>query len=284
MLCQLLLIWAWKSSVVFQDPALEATLVEANWSMTFSGPGVPIDTDGNGEISTTEALSVTGYVILNSNGITSLNGMQAFLLMRHLYIYENDLVDLVGLPPGLETLYVFGNRLTAVDLSSYSDLVRVELVNNRLDAFPVLPSAIQYVDVSVNSIDFIGTLQGYSQLDTLNISRNSVDAMPLLPSSIRVVDASHNSMVDVSNAVISPIGFGATDELDLSINMLDGSNCFNLAVLDLRFGQSGALLDRNPQLDHSLLEAELSQWPLPLNITVYVDRLTRDVYASPVCE
>lgn len=281
----LIVFMAMPSSVSFADPELENQMVNGYWYSALGGPGTRIDLNQDQEISAAEALAVAGYLIISPGEISSLIGLDAFVNTVHLFVYENNLDNLAGIPQGIETLFVDRNEVSAVDLSSCPNLRWVELPNNRLTTLPALPAGVEFVDVSRNQIVSAPDLSALTSLVEFRIDHNRLISLPLLPSGIQVVQASHNSMIDISNAVISNFGFNPADHLDVSMNALEEPTaCFNLTALDLRFTNSGATLIANPQQDISLLEAELEAWPIPFNITVFADRLNDDVYASPVCE
>ena len=80
------------------------------------------DLDTNGLLSDEERADV-GYMFINSQGISSLQGIEFFTELSNLYCEGNQLTSLdLSRNTALTSLYCSSNRLTALDLSQNTAL------------------------------------------------------------------------------------------------------------------------------------------------------------------
>ena len=96
--------------------ALFNTLLDENGELLI------IDTDGNGNISYSEAEVVT-YMNLGDQGISDLTGIEAFINLEHLLCFENDLNELdLSNNRELLSLYCSDNQLSSLNISNNINL------------------------------------------------------------------------------------------------------------------------------------------------------------------
>ena len=95
------------------------------------------DTDGDGEISITEAQDVIN-VDCNNKNISSLEGIEYFTALRILYCYSNQLTSLdVSGNIALNSLSCFSNQLTSLDVSSNAALKYLWCHSNQIASLDV---------------------------------------------------------------------------------------------------------------------------------------------------
>ena len=140
-----------------------------------------INTNSDGEIQCTEAAAYNGAISVNSSGIASLTGIEAFTLLEELNCTNNALTSInVSANSNLRTLNcsdnninnlvltgsatlttigVGNNALTGtLNLSSYTGLIALNCANNQLTGL-TLPTAntFLYLECQNNQISFLNT-------------------------------------------------------------------------------------------------------------------------------
>jgi hypothetical protein len=139
--------------VYIPDAAFKAVLVAQK----------DINLNGDSEIQRVEAVNYHHSIFAVKRNITDLTGLEAFINLRELYVYENDLTTIdVSANPELRVLRFNDNPVSSIDLSPLPHLTTLMAHN----------TPITSLDVSTNPE--LATLWCFdSQLASLDVSANS---------------------------------------------------------------------------------------------------------------
>jgi Leucine-rich repeat (LRR) protein len=132
---------------------------DANVDSVLSSYGTAIDTSGDGEITLNEAAAYTGALDLSGQGITDIQGLQAFTSVTEINLSGNNITDLSALFgsntliltnkraqfktvanasfTALSVLNVSNNSIASLDLSDITTLVSLNCSNNLLNSLNV---------------------------------------------------------------------------------------------------------------------------------------------------
>lgn len=184
----------------FPDANFKAKLLQpgAAWNF-YTESDVNIDTNNDGEIEVSEVGLVTNLRISNAN-ITDLNGISYFTNLKFLDCSHNALQNIVINPViALLELDASYNQLTAVDVhydsSGEYDYPNVDLSNNSLTTFAIVPGVYQHYDVRYNQLNSL-TLAG--SIDWFTASYNPLSILDLNGSYVESLDVSHTSLSSIT--------------------------------------------------------------------------------------
>jgi hypothetical protein len=143
-----------------------------------------VDTNNNGEIEVSEAQQITSLWI-GSQGITSLDGLEYFVNLKHLNIAQSPNLSAFNLPTlsQLEVLFCFNTGITSLDLAPYPLLNDLYVMNNgmtsiNLSANPLM-RLLQCRDNQLSSLDLsnnpnmIYLYMKNNNISTLNIKNGA---------------------------------------------------------------------------------------------------------------
>ena len=168
-----------------------------------------VDANGDGMISPGEAEIIT-YLNVNSNNISDLTGIEAFINLDTLWCGFNQLTGLdVSKNTALEVLWCRYNQLTSLDVSNNTALEKLRCYYNQLTSLDVSKNTL------LTSLDC-----DHNQLTSLDVSKNT-----LLTKLFCQLNQLSN--LDVSNN-IALIGLLCRDN---QLTSLDVSNNILLTVL-----------------------------------------------------
>ena len=147
--------------VAIPDPNFKTILLNASSNIGIASNGlsaIQIDTNNNGEIEQSEALTVIELRVGGAN-ISDLTGIEAFTNLKLLNVAGNLLTSInVSTLTQLETLGTFHNQLTAIDLSANVNLIYFQCKSNQLTQldFSALPHLkwVNCQDNVLSSLDF----------------------------------------------------------------------------------------------------------------------------------
>src|SRR5690606_10018871 len=101
----------------FAGSAQIVNIPDANFKTALLNHNLPIDTNGDGEIQFSEAEIVT-HLVLATKNITDLTGIQAFINVENLNLYQNNLTSIdISQNVNLTYLSLTDNNLTNLDVS-----------------------------------------------------------------------------------------------------------------------------------------------------------------------
>lgn len=123
-----------------------------------------INTDGDSEISESEAVEFTGSIIINHKSIKDLTGIEYFTKITALDCYNNQITDLdLRKNAVLKTLKCFNNQISNIDVSNNTELTELECNNNQ----------IVNLDLSKNT-QLEKVFCNNNQINNLNLGTNTV--------------------------------------------------------------------------------------------------------------
>lgn len=134
----------------FKNKLLTALVVDTN--LDGSGDTL-LDTNGDGLIQESEALAVQSLVVASSN-ITSLQGIENFKNLTHLYFHYNSVVNVdLSLLTHLKVLEASSNKLASINVSALNELTYLNVTSNKLTSLDVsgLPN-LTTVKCSTNNL------------------------------------------------------------------------------------------------------------------------------------
>jgi len=107
-----------------------------------------LDTNGDGEISHTEARSISHLDIWNKN-ISDLTGIENFVNITHLNCYKNNLINIdISKCTNIIDLRCGYNQIENIDLSNSSNLEHLNIYHNLCSFITLLPSFSHIHDAS----------------------------------------------------------------------------------------------------------------------------------------
>jgi len=206
--------------------AQNVVIPDANFKALLVG-NISINTDGDDEISVSEAAAFTGEINGNSKGIANLTGIEAFTALTVLRCGMNQITTLnVSSNTALTGLYCWNNELTALDISSNNALEILWCDNNQLTALDVssntaltelscLSNQLTALDVS-NNIALIELDCPNNQFTVLDVSNNTA---------LKNLFCAYNQLteLDVSSNIALEI-LDCTDNQLTSLNVKNGNN------------------------------------------------------------
>jgi len=184
----LALNFAKAQNIQFEDVAFKAALLSAspeNWiARDTDGYPTSIDTNGDGEISQTEALNVYQLDINKTQDITSINGIEYFTNLIHLSCNALSMLKNLDLSKNINLQYLDLNRtgIQTLDVSR----------NINLEGLALGSTGIKTLDVSKNiNLKYLGL--NSTGIQTLNVSKNNdLEWLALGSTGIKTLDVSRN--------------------------------------------------------------------------------------------
>lgn len=163
-----------------------------------------INTNGDNEIQISEAIAFTGTIDCSGQNIKDLTGIEAFVNLKKLYCYGNQLTILdLSKNTALEELLCFLNQLTTLDLSQNLEIISVSCYNNQLQniniknclklkSFGCGGNKLTNLDVSKN-VNLKNLFCDSNQLISLDISKNlALERLECYSNQITSLDLSMN--------------------------------------------------------------------------------------------
>lgn len=163
-----------------------------------------IDTDFDDEISCDEAMSYTGTINVDNQGISDLTGIEAFINIASLRADDNSLTN-VDVSQNIEliSLYLNSNSLTAIDVTNNTKLDVLDIATN--------PDIIT-LDLTQNTA-LRRIVANQLNLNALDLSQNiSLEYLWMSSTELASIDLSNNLILkDIR------IGGGELEALDVSM-------------------------------------------------------------------
>lgn len=198
-----------------------------------------INTNADAEIQVSEAIAFTGTINCNSQAISNLTGIEAFINITKLFCSTNQLTSLnVSQNVLLNELRCGSNQLTSLDLSQNINLVNLNCSINQITT----------LDLNQNSL--LQTLNCSSnQLASLNVTQNAnLETLLCGVNQLTVLDLTQNSQLK---------------NLQCNNNLLSSLNVSQNSLLFL-------LICRNNQLT----QLDVSNNPALLSLTCHTNQLS----------
>lgn len=156
--------------ITIPDPVFKAKLLQADigQEIAYSNASTlpiyqaKIDTNNNGEIEVPEVLPIKA-LILNNCGISDLTGIEYFINLENLQPTFNNLTAInVSTLTNLKRLFLFHNQITSINVSNLTQLVDIDISFNSLTS----------IDLSTNNNLDILWCRNNPNLTYINIKNN----------------------------------------------------------------------------------------------------------------
>ncbi|MCF6132830.1 T9SS type A sorting domain-containing protein [Flavobacterium wongokense] len=243
--------------VTIPDANFKAKLLQADTINSIArntgGIAIKIDTDNDGEIQVSEALTVAQLQLTNSN-ISDLTGISAFSNLLILNCDTNNLNSLdVSANTNLQSLSVFANGLTSLDVSNLTALQGLTCSNNFLTSLDVSNLPVLYsLSCNANQLASLNVI-GDASLQTIYCSNNqltSLDAGNLTAlTTLSCYDNPNLASLNlVGNLNLRNLTCqnGQLTNLDLrNLNSLISVNCSNNLLTEILLGNNNGMSDLN---------------------------------------
>ncbi len=186
-----------------------------------------LNTDEDKEISVAEAQAFTGVIQGNNLGITDATGIEYFINVTDLILFNNALTDIdVSQNKVLDNLNLGSNQLTALDVSKNRVLSNLRVDDNQLTAIDVSKNtALTDLDLNNNqltSLDLSKNIAltilylGENQLTSLNVSKNTA---------LRRLWSNKNALTDIDVSQNTALVHLFLDNNALTkVNLANGNN------------------------------------------------------------
>jgi Leucine-rich repeat (LRR) protein len=219
-----------------------------------------INTDGNGEISESEAEVFTKKLSISNLSISDLTGIEHFTSISELHCEHNSLKKLdLSKNVKLEKLLCTYNKLTDITLDKNTNLIYISCSSNKLSKL---------------SIDKLSKLESLScaenNLETLDISKNTnLKFLSCFDNKISQIDLSNNILLEFFECSSN------------SLSNLDISSCTNLTQINCSQNNLQALdVSKNSNLfelknySNHITELDLRNNPKLTNLICYGNDMT----------
>ncbi len=202
-----------------------------------------INTNGDTEISCSEAAGFTGRIDCNALSISDLTGIEAFTALTQLRCYNNQLTSIdVSANTNLFQLWCYNNQLTNLDISANTNLNLLRCYNNQLTSIDVSANTnlsqlncggnnLSSLDVSANTSLTILECDS-NQLTSLNVSNNTtMTRLSCSNNQISSLDLSNNSALEAlfcGNNLLTSLNMANSNNSNMSIGNFVAINNTNL--------------------------------------------------------
>ena len=196
-----------------------------------------IDTNGDGEIQISEAEALYSYLSLNERNISDLTGIEYFINITELYCTNNNLtaIDLSSLTD-LKIVFLNDNQLAEIDISNLTNLEFLWINNNlltdlsfvnQINLFSVRCSSNQLTELEINGDNFF-------ELDCSNNLITDLTINAPVPDYWQRLNCSGNLLtnLDLSNSSVGILDCSDNPDL-VSINWRTGWNYKYNSTFDL---------------------------------------------------
>ncbi len=262
------------------DPNFKNALVNTP-CVIFGPPGdcgdvnATVDLNGDGEVQVAEAEAVD-LLCIDYQNITSLEGLEAFVNLETLSVFNNDLTTIdtshnlllktldcgsngltsTNFNTTLEVLNISYNELTVLDISGNSSLISLSCKNNQLSSIDISNNAIltslnigynELTDIDLSQHpNFKGLTIEYNNLSSIDVSQNPMlSYLDIKNNELNQIDISQNPLLEflfVNNNNLSTIDVSQNPLLERlyiggnNISSFDVSN--NVLLETLSFSNS----------------------------------------------
>jgi len=211
--------------------------------------GIGVDTNGDGNIQTSEAENFTNPMFVGSHNISDLTGIESFVNITWLQCGLNNLTTLdLSANTLLEKLECYANPLTSIDLSNNVNLQTLISWNTQLSNLDLsLNTALKVIDLNgtphteldISALTMLQDISLYNcPLETIDVSNNpNLLNLDCIQTDISEIDVT-------SNPLLEKLNISGTD-----VNNVDLTNNPNLKILQVRqLGFSSLDLSVNDKL------------------------------------
>ena len=189
-----------------------------------------INTNGDSEISVSEAEAVTGVLGLSGNSISDITGLEYFTNIVSLELYSNNINDIAVLDnlSSLEILNMYSNQIS--DISGIENLINLkelDISSNQISDISTLENLVNLTSLKLNENDIsdLSRLRNLTNLITLELGMNNIIDITSLENmtKLKYLSLMNNNISDISTL----------DKLvDLEALALNGNNVSNISSLE----------------------------------------------------
>jgi internalin A len=205
-----------------------------NNSITDLTPLAPNPTTGAPGLIQLEELKLDG------NSIMDISPLAALTKLKELGLENNNISDISALAGliKMRDLNLDNNNITVLTpLAGLTQLIELDLDNNNFTTLTPLSGLTQLKELSLenNNIGDLSPLAGLTQLMELDLGGNSISNLAVVAgfTQLRELDLETNSISDIS-PLVTNLGLGTSDTIDLRNNLLDSGDCTNIQALITR--------------------------------------------------
>ncbi|WP_458628941.1 leucine-rich repeat domain-containing protein [Winogradskyella sp. PC D3.3] len=182
--------------------ACTVNIPDANFKTYLVG-NAAINTDGDTEISCSEAMAFNGTIDCSNLSIADLTGIEAFTSLAKLYSHTNQLTSLdVSDITTLNYLTCYGNQLTSLDLSNNTALTYLNYSENQITSLDLSNNtALEYLFCNDNQITSLD-LSNNTALVKLSCTTNQLTSLDVsVNTALEDLNCSVNQLIslDLSN-------------------------------------------------------------------------------------
>jgi len=169
------------STITFSQ---NVTIPDANFKACLVG-NTNINTNFDGEIQVSEAISFTGYISCIGDNISDLTGIESFINITELNCANNQLTSLnITQNIALTHLRCYNNSLTSLDVSQNISLVQLICDRNQLSSLNISQNTLlNYINCGENLLTSLDVNQNTqlvelrchdNQISSLNVTQNTL--------------------------------------------------------------------------------------------------------------
>jgi len=228
----LLIVSYFLNAQIVNIPDANFKYVLVNWDVADLGNGIyeDVDTNNDGEIQVSEAEVVLELFLLNS-GISSLEGIQSFSIIRKINLESNQLTSLdFTQNPLLEYIDCNHNQLTSLNVTGNSNLVYLDCKSNFIESL-----------IIGQNINLIELWAGGNNLNELDVS---------LITNLEILSFYGNKTSEISEIDVSQnVNLKMLSFQGLNFSSIDVSQNINLEILFCSFNNFNEInVSQNPNL------------------------------------
>ncbi|MDM8161010.1 T9SS type A sorting domain-containing protein [Labilibaculum sp. K2S] len=167
-----------------------------------------INTDGDGEISESEAVAFTGGIYVNGLEISDLTGIEYFTNIKSISCYDNNLKSInIDNNTKLTQLICSGNQLTSLSTNNNKLLKQIDCYGNKIKTLDLKSNTnLTSLDCAFNDISTLEIITNteitsircaYNNLINLDVSNNTkLESLKCHNNQISILNLKHNKLIN----------------------------------------------------------------------------------------
>ena len=183
-------------SILFTDAHLKSAIIAEG-----------VDTNGDGQISISEARAVTGTLDLSSSNISNITGLSYFINVTSLNLGSNQITGSVSFTNNTElaSLDLSNNQISRINISGLTNLLSIGLDNNLLKGVHTNTNSALLTFLAnnnqISSVDF----QHNRNIQRIDINHNEIKELDLHGlTELRQLDCSFNELTTLNLRNVNP--------------------------------------------------------------------------------
>ncbi|CAM1344577.1 hypothetical protein [Tenacibaculum amylolyticum] len=222
---------------------------------------------------TTANINTLTSIDISNSGISDLTGIEDFVALETLLVYDNNLttINLSNLT-NLITLRVSRNQLSSLDLSNQADLDTLIADNNNIETLQMNSIVLRYLQVFGNDFTEID-LSSYTQLEQLFVGRNDLTNLDVSNNTILnrlEFQYNHISTIDVTTLTGLRYLKGFNNDL-IFANIKNGNNTI-IEDLQLQNNANLSCIQVDSAVDANSGLGNYAAWQIDAATSSYADQ------------